>query len=152
MKSDTKINALSRRHKLSKGFSHPLFWVALVGALSCSAQKSNSNEHESMETVHSVSVYGFLHAKPERYDELKSELLTLARASREEPGNLIYNVHQEKDSTFFIYEVWRSQEDFDRHVKLPHVQEFMVKVKNFLKRDIEAYLGPLISSGVDTAR
>lgn len=61
------------------------------------------------------------HAKPERAEELGSRLNALATAVREQPGYVLFNVHRvDGDPTaWFVYEIWRSSEDFERHRKTP---------------------------------
>ena len=76
---------------------------------------------------------------------LRRELLALVAPTRAEAGNLVYNIHEEKDGAIFIYEVWRSQADLDKHMQLPHLKRFMGQVSAWLASDIEAYSGTLIT-------
>lgn len=92
-----------------------------------------------------VSLYGFLHPKKEYADELREELLQLIEPTRTEEGNLIYNVHEEEDGSFFLYEVWRSQEDLDKHWQQPYLKDFMSKVEILIDGKIEVHSGKLIS-------
>lgn len=65
-------------------------------------------------------------ALPGRGDLLKSRLVTLARATRREPGCLAFRVHrsrQERDA-FVVYEEWTGQEALDAHHTTPHVNAF----------------------------
>ena len=59
--------------------------------------------------------------------KLEEELRKLARSSRSEPGSLIYEVHQSASdrSEFFLYGIWRSQEDLEAHMKAGAIQEFL---------------------------
>lgn len=92
-----------------------------------------------------VSLYGFLRPKKEHAATLRRELLALVAPTRAEPGSLVYNIHEEKDGAIFIYEVWRSQEDLDKHMQQPQLKSFMERVPAWLAGDIEAYSGKLIT-------
>lgn len=97
------------------------------------------------DTTTTVSLYGFLRPKKEHAATLRRELLALVAPTRAEAGNLVYNIHEEKDGAIFIYEVWRSQADLDKHMQLPHLKRFMEQVSAWLASDIEAYSGKLIT-------
>ncbi|RBL94101.1 antibiotic biosynthesis monooxygenase [Chitinophaga flava] len=92
-----------------------------------------------------ISLYGFLRPKKEYAAVLRQELLALVAPSRAETGNIVYNIHEEKDGAFFIYEIWRSQEDLDKHMQLPLLKQFMSKVGTYLAADVQAYHGQLIT-------
>ena len=59
--------------------------------------------------------------------ELEQELRKLARSSRSEPGNLIYEVHRSESdrNEYFLYGIWRSQEDLEAHMKAGAMQAFL---------------------------
>ncbi|MBC9912990.1 antibiotic biosynthesis monooxygenase [Chitinophaga varians] len=97
------------------------------------------------DTTATVSLYGFLRPKKEHAATLRRELLALVAPTRAEAGNLVYNIHEEKDGAIFIYEVWRSQADLDKHMQQPHLKRLMAQVSAWLASDIEAYSGKLIT-------
>ncbi|HVI47835.1 MAG TPA: putative quinol monooxygenase [Chitinophaga sp.] len=96
-------------------------------------------------TTKTVSLHGFLRPKKEHAATLREELLALVAPTHQEAGNIVYNVHEEKDGALFIYELWRSQEDLDKHMQLPHIKNFMNKLGEWLAGDLEVYISPLIS-------
>ncbi|KAK1183942.1 putative quinol monooxygenase [Streptomyces sp. NBS 14/10] len=53
---------------------------------------------------------------------------TMAAASRQEPGNLTYRVHQgtEDPRTIVLYEEYASEADFTAHCATPHFQEIVL--------------------------
>lgn len=53
---------------------------------------------------------------------------TMAAASRQEPGNLAYRVHQgtEDPRTIVLYEEYVSEVDFTAHCATPHFQEIVL--------------------------
>ncbi|MGW7574915.1 putative quinol monooxygenase [Streptomyces sp. NPDC054765] len=53
---------------------------------------------------------------------------TMAAASRQEPGNLAYRVHQgtEDPRAIVLYEEYVSEADFTSHCATPHFQEIVL--------------------------
>ncbi|MEU1788145.1 putative quinol monooxygenase [Streptomyces sparsogenes] len=53
---------------------------------------------------------------------------TMAAASRQEPGNLAYRVHQgtEDPRAIVLYEEYVSEADFTAHCATPHFQEIVL--------------------------
>lgn len=97
-----------------------------------------------IDTAKTVSLYGFLLPKKGLKNVLRSELLTLAELSRTEEGNLIYNIHEETYGAFFLYELWRSKEDLEKHWKQPYLKKSMDKINDFLEEEIIPHSGTLI--------
>ncbi len=59
-------------------------------------------------------------------DKLEQEFKKLVPKVLEEPGIITYIVHRSIDdpSRFFVYEKYKSREDFDYHCSTPHFKEF----------------------------
>jgi len=59
-------------------------------------------------------------------DELEQEVNKLVPRVLEEPGVITYLVHRSIDnpSRFFVYEKYKSSEDFVYHCATPHFKEF----------------------------
>ncbi|MFC9662304.1 putative quinol monooxygenase [Nocardia sp. NPDC127606] len=85
------------------------------------------------------ALVGFAHPKPERRDDLRELLLSFVEPTRAEEGCLEYHFHVDSDdpSVFVFYEVWRSKADLDRHLALPHMQDFWNSRLDFLTRDLD---------------
>ncbi|MEU6579603.1 putative quinol monooxygenase [Nocardia sp. NPDC046763] len=85
------------------------------------------------------ALMGLAHPKPERAAELKELLLSFVAPTRDEDGALEYHFHEDADdpSTFVFYEVWQSKAHLDRHLELPHMQEFWERRMDYLDRDLE---------------
>lgn len=123
--------------------------VACTISFVCFAQTNKSERNKitmnkNIDTTKTISLYGFLRPKKGYEEELRKSLLSLVQPTRSEEGSLIYNVHEEKDGSFFLYEVWRSQEDLDKHWQQPYLKNFMSKVEILLDEKV-AYSGKLIS-------
>ncbi|WP_319018340.1 putative quinol monooxygenase [Microbispora sitophila] len=92
-----------------------------------------------------VSLYGFLTPKPGHADALRKLLLDLVGPSRGHEGSLQYHLHEQEDGRFFLYEVWRSQEDLDRHNATLLLRAFMAELPEHVDGAIEAYSGAMRS-------
>jgi quinol monooxygenase YgiN len=92
-----------------------------------------------------VSLYGFLTPKPGHADELRKLLMDLVEPSRGHEGSLQYHLHEQEDGRFFLYEVWRSREDLDRHNATPLLHAFMEELPEHMEGTPEAYSGAMLS-------
>lgn len=92
-----------------------------------------------------IALYGFLRPRPERADEVRQFLVSLVGPTRREEGNLEYHLHEHQDGRLFLYEVWRSQEDLDRHNRLPPLREFLDHLLDYLEELPEGYFDTMLS-------
>jgi quinol monooxygenase YgiN len=76
-------------------------------------------------------------------------LLGLVEPSRKHAGSLQYHLHEQDDGRFFLYEVWRSQEDLDRHNETALLRGFMKEFPEHADGAPEAYSGRLLSQAGD---
>ena len=65
-------------------------------------------------------------AEPGKEDVVRSALVELAPASRDEPGCRTYIVHQapERPSVFKIFEVYDDEDAFKAHGSYPHFEKY----------------------------
>lgn len=92
-----------------------------------------------------VSLYGFLTPKPGHGDTLGRLLRDLVEPSRAHEGSLEYHLHTQEDGRFFLYEVWRSQADLDRHNATPLLRTFLDALPQHLAAPVEGYAGAMLS-------
>lgn len=73
-----------------------------------------------------LTVIAHLVARPNKIEETKKFLLGLCAPTRKEPGCVEYHLHQDNDNPaeFTFYENWASRAEWDKHMKLPHLDEF----------------------------
>lgn len=71
--------------------------------------------------------------------------MDLVWPSRGHEGNLQYHLHEQEDGRFFLYEVWRSQGDLDRHNATPLLRAFMDGLPEHIEGAPEAYFGAMRS-------
>ncbi|MGW2278349.1 putative quinol monooxygenase [Streptomyces sp. NPDC001770] len=96
-------------------------------------------------TAHPIALCGFLRPRPERADEVRRILLSFVAPTRQEPGNLQYHLHEHEDGRFFLYEVWRSQEDLDRRNATPPPRAFLENLPAYLDRPSDGFFNTMIS-------
>ncbi|WP_406456491.1 antibiotic biosynthesis monooxygenase [Streptomyces sp. NBC_00876] len=67
--------------------------------------------------------------RPGEQDTVLPLLDTMAAASREEPGNLAYRVHQgiEDPRAIVLYEEYATEADFTTHCATPHFREIVLE-------------------------
>jgi autoinducer 2-degrading protein len=77
--------------------------------------------------------------EPAKVDDFVEAILDNARASREEPGNLRFDVLQGRDdpARFLLYEVYYSEEDFRAHQRTPHYLRFRERAAAWMARPRE---------------
>ncbi|WP_329024916.1 putative quinol monooxygenase [Streptomyces sp. NBC_01423] len=101
--------------------------------------------NQSGNSVAPLALYGFLRPRPEQVDDVRRALSGLVEPTRREPGNLAYHLHEQEDGRFFLYEVWRSREDLDRHNALPALRAFLGDLPALLEDAPEVYADTMIS-------
>ena len=72
-------------------------------------------------------------------DEVEREFKKLAPKVLEEPGVITYVVHRGIDdpSKFFVYEKYKSREDFDYHCTTPYFKEFFEALEPIKDEELE---------------
>lgn len=96
-------------------------------------------------SAETVNICAMMRAKEGKAGELRNALLALATPTRSEEGHIAYDVYEEKDGALFLHEIWRSQEDLDRHLQKPNVQDFVKKSAERLDGKNDAHFGKAIS-------
>ncbi|CFQ58749.1 antibiotic biosynthesis monooxygenase domain-containing protein [Yersinia frederiksenii] len=82
-----------------------------------------------------VRVIASLVAKPEFTAAVKAAVHQVIEPSREEQGNLQYDLHAESDKpgSFVFFERWESDEALEKHNKTAHFKEFVKSIEGKLE-------------------
>ena len=74
-----------------------------------------------------LTIVANIHAKPEKIDLVKAELLKLIPITRAENGCINYDLHQDNEDPahFTFYENWESRELWQEHMNAPHLAAYM---------------------------
>jgi autoinducer 2-degrading protein len=75
-----------------------------------------------------------IHVKPENIPDFIPAILENARSTRQEPGNLRFDVLQVEDdpTRFFLYEVYYTKEDFAAHQQTAHYHAWRDVVQDWM--------------------
>lgn len=86
-----------------------------------------------------VTIIGTVTARPECRAELEAILTQQVAPTRAEAGCINYDFHVDAadDCVFVFYENWRSQDDLDQHMKMPHLQPLLSEIDRLLTRPVE---------------
>ena len=81
-----------------------------------------------------ITLVATIKAKTEHAEQVKSELLKLAKASQAEQGAIQYNIHQDNANpdNFIAYEVWENNELMQQHGQSKHFQNFVKVTKDMI--------------------
>jgi quinol monooxygenase YgiN len=81
-----------------------------------------------------LTIVAEFHARPEKIEDLKKELLTLVPPVLEEDGCLQYDLHQDLDdpTVLFFYENWRDRASWEKHMEQPYIQALGGKADELL--------------------
>ena len=73
-----------------------------------------------------LTIVAQLKAKPGKEKELQQVLQALVEPTRHEEGIINYDMHvsNEDPGLFVFYENWRTKDEWDRHMKSPHLAAF----------------------------
>jgi quinol monooxygenase YgiN len=95
-----------------------------------------------------VTVVAYLKPRPGKENDLRDVLLALVEPTRQEPGCIDYDLHRSNDDpcVFLYYENWRSKEDLDRHLTMPHLAPLFERKDELLAEEIDVKLFTMTSS------
>lgn len=103
--------------------------VAVTGVIAIAAQDSKVARYDKVNTG-AYAVVAEIRAKPGKERALRDATLSLVAAVRAEPNNLLYFLHEDRESPghFIFYEIFARQADFEAHNATPHVQSWFAKL------------------------
>ncbi|WP_163835624.1 putative quinol monooxygenase [Spartinivicinus ruber] len=76
-----------------------------------------------------------IEAFPEHAAFVKQELLKLVEPSRQDPGSVQYQLHQDNSNPalFFFYEIWENEVLFQEHMKTAHLNNYIAVTEGRIK-------------------
>jgi quinol monooxygenase YgiN len=74
-----------------------------------------------------LTIVANIHAKADKIDLVKAELLKLVPITRAEKGCINYDLHQDNEDPahFTFFENWESRELWQEHMNAPHLAAYM---------------------------
>jgi quinol monooxygenase YgiN len=93
------------------------------------AQKATGIRYDEIPNG-AYSVVAEVRAKPGKERELRDITLPLVAQVRNEPNNLLYFLHEDREAPgrFVFYEIFASRADFEAHNATPHVQAWFARL------------------------
>lgn len=86
--------------------------------------------------MHTLFVYAEITPKPEHADDVKNAILNVLEITRQEEGNLSFDVFSAKDSEVIcLFEEWKNQEALDVHYAMPYIAEVFAKYEGWLAKE-----------------
>jgi len=85
------------------------------------------------------TVVGTIVAKPETRAELQEILAGFVEPTRAEDGCINYDFHVDPADpcVFMFYENWRSKDDLDRHMAMPHLKPLFERLGDLVARPVD---------------
>ena len=109
----------------------------MIGAASTAAWDRSGVRYDTM-PAGAYAVVADVRAKPGKERALREATLPLVAAVRREPNNLLYFLHEDRQSPghFVFYEIFASEADFAAHNATPHVQAWFAKLPELAAGDV----------------
>ncbi|MGD6816062.1 putative quinol monooxygenase [Metabacillus sp. 84] len=87
-----------------------------------------------------IIIHAEFQVKPEKETEFLTEITALVSASREESGNVSYELMKstERDYVYTMVELWSGQEEVQSHNESAHFQAFVEKAPQYLAAPLTA--------------
>ncbi len=82
-----------------------------------------------------LTVVANIHAKADKVDLVRAELLKLVPITRAEAGCIQYDLHQDKENPahFLFYENWESRELWHTHMNAPHLATYLAATEGAIE-------------------
>lgn len=93
-----------------------------------------------------ITIVCLIQAKKTTREQTKQELLNLQYMTRQEQGNINYDLHisVDDDCLFILHENWVNQVSLDNHMSQPYLKAFLGKQDELMERPIEVKICKLI--------
>lgn len=100
------------------------------------------------------SVVAEVRAKPGKESALRDITLPLVAQVRNEPNNLLYFLHEDRETPgrFIFYEIFASKADFEAHNVTPHVQAWFARLPDLADGGVKVLRMEILGNGGLTAR
>ncbi|MBJ8105726.1 MULTISPECIES: putative quinol monooxygenase [Bacillus cereus group] len=95
-----------------------------------------------------IIIHAIFQVDPAKQQSFLEEIQPLLHGSREESGNVSYNLNKdtEKESVYTMVEVWKDEAAVASHNSSEHFTSFVSKAPQFLTAplDVKVYSGELV--------
>ena len=117
------------RYRFLIHFALVALFAANASMAPAMAQKAAGIRYDEI-PAGAYSVVAEIRARPGKERELREATLPLVALVRNEPNNLLYFLHENREvpGHFVFYEIFASKADFDAHNATPHVQAWFARL------------------------
>jgi quinol monooxygenase YgiN len=117
------------------------------------AQKAAGIRYDQVPTG-AYSVVAEVRAKPGKESALRDITLPLVAQVRNEPNNLLYFLHEDRETPgrFVFYEIFASKADFEAHNVTPHVQAWFARLPDLADGGVKVVRMEILGNGGLAAR
>lgn len=100
------------------------------------------------------SVVAEVRAKPGKEGALRAITLPLVAQVRNEPNNLLYFLHEDRETPgrFVFYEIFASKADFEAHNATPHVQAWFARLPELADGGVKVVRMEILGNGSAAAQ
>ena len=112
--------------------------VVATSAVPAMAQKATGVRYDEIPSG-AYAVVAEVRARPGKEGELRAATLPLVAQVRNEPNNLLYFLHEDRETPgrFVFYEIFASRADFEAHNATPHVQAWFARLGELALGDVK---------------
>lgn len=95
------------------------------------------------------SIVAEVRAKQGKEKELREATLPLVEKVRNEPNNLLYFLHENRETPghFIFYEIFASRADFEAHNATPHVKAWFAKLPDLADGSVKVLRMEILGNG-----
>ena len=135
-------------HKLTRRATTTLLAaMCVIAAVPALTQDAVVARYDRVPTG-AYAIVADVRAKPGKERQLREATIPLVAAVRREPNNLLYFLHEDRDSPghFIFYEIFASQADFDAHNTTPHVQAWFARLPELADASVKVVRMEILGS------
>lgn len=128
--------------------------LVVVGIVSVVAMQSKTIGRYADLPSDAYAVVAEVRAKPGKERALREATLPLVAAVRREPNNLLYFLHEDRESPghFVFYEIFASRADFEAHNATSHVQAWFATLPELADGDVKVVRMQVLGNATSRAR
>ena len=104
----------------------------------------------SQNATERLTVVCLLRPRPEQADRLRDALLALVTPTRAEASCLAYDLYDDAEGSFVLFENWRSEAELKRHQQQPAVRAlFGDRLKELLAEEMGVHYGAALEPAAE---
>jgi quinol monooxygenase YgiN len=125
-----------------------LAMLVAAGAIAVGTQDRTIGRYVDL-PAGAYAVVAEVRAKPGQEQALRQATLPLVAAVRREPDNLLYFLHEDRESPghFVFYEIFASQAAFEAHNATPHVQAWFARLPELADGGVKVVRMQVLGNG-----